>query len=66
MTQATKDPKDEGARERAQKELTASVGTPLVRPEKGQKRRLFWGTSEVVGIGLMTRRAEASRRQWAV
>ena len=66
MTQATKDPKDEGAQERAQKELTASVGTPLVRPEKGQKRRLFWGTSEVVGIGLMTRRAEASRRQWAV
>jgi hypothetical protein len=43
MTQATKDPKDEGAQERAQRELTASVGTPLVRPEKGKKRRLFGG-----------------------
>jgi hypothetical protein len=44
MTQATKDPKHEGgAQERAQRELTASVGTPLVRPEKGKKRRLFGG-----------------------
>jgi hypothetical protein len=44
MTQATKDPKDEGgAQERAQRELTASVGTPLMRPEKSKKRRLFGG-----------------------
>jgi hypothetical protein len=43
MTQATKDPKNEGAQERAQRELTASVGTPLVRPEKDKKRRLFGG-----------------------
>jgi hypothetical protein len=43
MTQATKDPKDEGVQERAQRELTASVGTPLVRPEKSKKRRLFGG-----------------------
>jgi hypothetical protein len=44
MNQATTDPKDErGAQERAQRELTASVGTPLVRPEKGKTRRLFGG-----------------------
>jgi hypothetical protein len=44
MTQATKDPKDQGgAQEQAQRDLTASVGTPLVRPEKDKKRRLFGG-----------------------
>jgi len=43
MTQATKDPKDEGALERTQRELTASVGAPLVRPEKDKNRRLFGG-----------------------
>jgi hypothetical protein len=44
MTQTTKTPKDEGgAQERAQRDLTASVGTPLVRQEKGRRRRLFGG-----------------------
>jgi hypothetical protein len=43
MTQ-TKTPKDEGvAQERAQRELTASVGTPLARQEKGRRRRMFRG-----------------------
>jgi hypothetical protein len=44
MTQVRKTPSDEGgAPERTQKELTASVGTPLVRREKGRRRRLFGG-----------------------
>jgi hypothetical protein len=58
MTQATKTPSDEGgAPERAQKELTASVGTPLVRQEKGRRRRLFGGRRNSPTA------AEASRRQ---
>ena len=44
MNNATKTPTEEaGAQERAQRELTTSVGTPLVRPEKTTKRRLFGG-----------------------
>jgi hypothetical protein len=39
MAAATRTPEDEGlAQERAQRELTASVGTPLVRREKKRKR----------------------------
>jgi hypothetical protein len=41
MAAPSKTPQDEGvAQQRAQRELTASVGTPLVRQEK-KKRRLF-------------------------
>jgi len=44
MTKDTTAPKDEGAHERAQRDLTASVGTRLVPQEKGRrKRRLFGG-----------------------
>ena len=44
MTQATETPKDQGvAQERAQRELTTSVGTPLVRQEKSSRRRRFGG-----------------------
>ena len=43
MAAATKTPEEEGlAHKRAQRELTASVGTPLVRQEKS-KKRLFGG-----------------------
>lgn len=43
MNNATKTPTQEtDAQERAQRELTTSVGTPLVRPEKS-KRRMFGG-----------------------
>ena len=43
MTQDTKAPKDEGgAHERSQRDLTASIGTRLVKQEKENgKRRLF-------------------------
>jgi hypothetical protein len=44
MAEATKTREHEGgAQERAQRELTASVGTPLVRQSKSGKRRLFGG-----------------------
>lgn len=44
MTEATKTPSDEGAAHKsAQRKLTASVGTPLVRQEKRGRRRLFGG-----------------------
>jgi hypothetical protein len=44
MAATTKTPEEEGlGHKRAQKELTASVGTPLVRQEKRSKRRLFGG-----------------------
>lgn len=35
-----------GADERAQRELTRSVGTPLVRPKKPSKKKLFGRRSE--------------------
>jgi hypothetical protein len=44
MAAATKTPEEEGlAHERVQRELTASVGTPLVRQEKKSRKRLFGG-----------------------
>lgn len=44
MTQDTTRAKDEGgAHERAQKDLTASVGTRLVQQEKGRKKRRLFG-----------------------
>jgi hypothetical protein len=43
MSQATNTKDEGGAQERAQKELTTSVGTPLVRQEKGARRGLFRG-----------------------
>ena len=44
MNNATKTPTQEAeAQDRAQRKLTTSVGTPLVRQEKGGKRRLFGG-----------------------
>jgi hypothetical protein len=42
MAAATKTPEEERlAHKRAQRELTASVGTPLVRQEKKSRKRLF-------------------------
>lgn len=47
MTHEQKSPNDEGgAREGAQKKLTASVGTPLAKQEKSRRRRLFGGRRE--------------------
>jgi hypothetical protein len=44
MAAAAKTPEVEGdAQKRAQRELTTSVGTPLVRQEKKSRRRLFGG-----------------------
>jgi hypothetical protein len=44
MAQDTKAPKDEGrAHERAQRDLTASVGTRLELQEKGRKKRRLFG-----------------------
>lgn len=44
MAEATKTREDESvAQNRAQKDLTASVGTPLVRQKKRSRRRLFGG-----------------------
>jgi hypothetical protein len=43
MSQTTKTKDEGGAQERVQRELTTSVGTPLVRQEKGGRRRLFKG-----------------------
>jgi hypothetical protein len=42
MAATAKTPEDErDAQERAQKDLTRSVGTPLVRQEKKSRKRLF-------------------------
>jgi hypothetical protein len=43
MNQDAKTKDEGGAQERAQRDLTTSVGTPLVRQEKGGRRRLFGG-----------------------
>jgi hypothetical protein len=44
MAEATKTREDESvAQNRAQRDLTASVGTPLVRQKKRSRRRLFGG-----------------------
>jgi hypothetical protein len=39
------------AQKRAQRELTASVGTPLARQEKKGRRRLFGGRRETRTAG---------------
>jgi hypothetical protein len=42
MAEEVKPPEDKGvAQKRAQRDLTTSVGTPLVRQEKKSRRRLF-------------------------
>ena len=44
MAETKKTREDEGVdQKRAQRDLTASVGTPLVRQKKRSKRRLFGG-----------------------
>jgi hypothetical protein len=51
MATTTKTPEEEGlAQERAQRELTTTVGTPLVRQEKKSKRRLFGGRQRRTAI----------------
>ena len=43
MTDTTRAKDEGGTHERAQKDLTASVGTRLVQQEKGRKKRRLFG-----------------------